>query len=84
MLDKLKKIKELKELQKSLAQEKTTIEKDGVVITVNGKLEVEDISISSDVNIDRLENILKDSFNEAVRKVQMAMAQKMQGMQDLF
>jgi DNA-binding protein YbaB len=84
MLDKLKKIKELKDLQKSLAQEKTTVERDGVTITLNGKLEVEDVSISSEANTDNLERIIKDLFNEAVRKVQMAMAQKMQGMQDLF
>lgn len=84
MLDNFKKLKELKELQKALSQEKVTIEKEGVSITVNGKLEVEDISITSELEKDRLEKILKDSFNEAVRKIQMAMAQKMQGMQNPF
>ena len=84
MLDKLKRIKELKDLQKTLAQEKAIVEKEGVSITVNGKLEVENISIDPDINSDRLETVLKDSFNEAVRKIQMSMAQKMQGMKDFF
>jgi DNA-binding protein YbaB len=84
MLDKLKKIKELKDLQNSLAKEKTTVEKDGVSITLNGKLEVEDISISSDIDTDILERIIKDLFNDAIRKIQISMAQKMQGISGLF
>lgn len=84
MLDKLKKLKELKELQKTLAQEKVTVEKDGVTIMINGKLEIEDISISPDIDKDRLEVVLKDALNQAIKKIQMAMAQKMSGMQDFF
>lgn len=77
MFDKLKKIKQLKELQDSLSQEKTEIEKEGIKVVVNGKMEIEQIQLNSELEKERQEEILRQCLNEAMRKVQMTAVQKM-------
>ncbi len=80
MFDKLKKIKQLKKLQDSLAQEKTEVEREGIKVVVNGKMEVEQIQINSELEKEKQEEILRQCLNEAMKKVQMAAAQKMSQM----
>lgn len=84
MFNKLKQFKELrdkaKHMQSALADESVVIEKKGVKIVINGNLEVTSINIDNEINKDNLEQILKESFNEGVKKVQKLMAQKMQEM----
>ena len=77
MFDKLKQIKQLKDLQDSLKKEKIEIEKDGVIIIVNGKMENESISLNNNLSPKDQEKIVKDGINEAFRKVQSLAAQKM-------
>lgn len=82
MFDKLKKIKQLKELQDSLSQEKTEVKREGVKVVVNGKMEIEQIQLSLELEKTQQEEILRQCLNEAMRKVQMAAAQKMSQMSD--
>lgn len=80
MFDKLKQMKQLKEIKDSLAQEKIETEKEGTKVVLNGNLEVEEIVLNPEMDKEKQEQILKDCFNEGVKKVQFAMAQKFQGM----
>ena len=83
MFNKLKQIKDLrsqaKTMQNALAEEIINVDHKGVVIKINGNMEVLSINISEQAK-SNLESNLKDSFNEAIKKTQMAMAKKMQSM----
>lgn len=80
MFNKLKQIKDLrsqaKQMQDALAQETITVEEHGVKIIMNGNMEVLEITVNS-VNSPSFEKDLKNCFNEAIKKTQKLMAQKM-------
>ena len=80
MFDKLKQLKQLKDLQDSLSREKEEYESCGVKVIVNGKMEIEEIKINSDLKKEDLEREIKDCVNEAVKRVQIKAAQKMSQM----
>lgn len=80
MLDKFKQLKELKKMQDDLAKESVEIEKQGIKVVVNGKMEIVDIQINAELQKEEQEKILKDCINEAMNKMKMIMAQKMQQM----
>jgi DNA-binding protein YbaB len=80
MFDSFKKIKELKELSDMLEKEKIEIEKNGIKVIVNGKMEVEEIKLNPVLSKEEQEKILKDCINEAARKIQISLAQKMPGL----
>lgn len=84
MFNKLKQFKDLrnqaKTLQNALAAETVTVEKNGVILTMNGNMEVTSISISGELDKEKLSGVMADIFNEAVKKTQRIMAQKMQEM----
>ncbi len=80
MFDNLKKIKELKELQDSMAQERFESEKEGTRVVMNGNMEIEEVSLNPDLSKENQERVLRDLLNETAKKVQSAMAQKFQGM----
>lgn len=84
MFNKLKHLKDLrsqaKTLQNSLAGESVTVEKNGIKIIMNGNMEITSIDISEDLSRERLEETLKDLANQAIKKTQRIMAQKMQAM----
>jgi len=84
MFSKLKHLKELRDhaktLQKALAEEKVTIEKSGVKIVMDGNMEVSSITLNDGLAKESLEGILADCVNEAIKKTQRLMAQKMQSM----
>jgi len=77
MFDKLKQIKQLKELQDSLKEEIIEIEKNGVKIVINGKMEVINITLNDKISIQEQERAVKDGVNEAFKKIQVIAAQKM-------
>lgn len=87
LFSQLKQITDLKDqakkLQKELSGEVVDNEKSGVKITINGNQEVQKVEII-DKNLlnnkEKLENSIKESTNEAIKKVQMVMAKKMQTM----
>lgn len=76
IFDNLKQLKEMKDLQDNLGKEQAFAEKDGVKAVVNGKMEVEKITLNPGLSNEQQENILKDCINEAMKKVQMSAAQK--------
>lgn len=80
MFDKLKKLKQLKDLQSQLGKEKMDVEKGGIKVTINGKMEIEHISLNPELEQDKQEKILRDCINDAVRKIQLKVAQKMSQM----
>jgi DNA-binding protein YbaB len=81
MFEKIKQLKQLKDLRDSLEKEKFEIEKNGIKIIMNGKMEIEEIKLNSSLAKNEQEVILKDCFNEAMKKIQTAAAQKMMQMQ---
>jgi DNA-binding protein YbaB len=80
MFDKIKQLKKIKELQDSLKDEKAVTERNGMKVVANGKFEIEEIKTNPELNQEEMERILMELINEAMRKVQMAAAQKMSQM----
>jgi len=84
MFNKLKQVKDLrsqaKTLQNALADETISLEKNGISITLNGNMEITNISIAEEQSNDKLENNLKITINDALKKAQRLMAEKMQSM----
>lgn len=80
MFEQLKQIQKLQQIQNALKNERIEYEKNGVKITINGKLEVEDIKLNPALSTADQEKAVKDCINEAMKKVQMAVAMKMQSM----
>ena len=84
MFNKLKHLNDLrsqaKNLKNSLADENVVIEKGGLKIIMNGNMEITSISINEDLSKESLEGLLAESVNEAIKKTQRLMAQKMQEM----
>jgi len=77
MFDKLKQLKKLKELHNQLKKETMEIEKEGIKVTINGNIQIIDIKLNPSLEMNRQEKILRECINEAVKKIQFAMAQKM-------
>jgi DNA-binding protein YbaB len=77
MFDKIKKLQELKKMQEEFKQEKVTVEKQGVAVTINGNFEVEDIKLSTELGTQDQQEILKQCLNEAREKIQKTLAGKM-------
>jgi DNA-binding protein YbaB len=77
MFDQLKKIAELKKLQDSFKKEKTTIERDGVMVEMNGNFEVENIKLNPELSTEKQQEVLKRCLNEAREDIQKKMAKNL-------
>ena len=80
MFDQLKQLKQLKDIQDQLKKERMEEEKNGVRVVINGKMEIEEISLNPDLDKERQEKALKECINDAMHKIQMNLAQKMSKM----
>ncbi len=80
MFDKLKQINELRKMQQMVAGERVTAEQNGVRVTINGTLMVEEISLNPELSQTGQERALKDALNDANKKMQTQLAQKLGGM----
>ena len=84
MFNKLKQFKDLrsqaKTMQDALAQESVTEEKNGVKITLNGNMEVINLSLNESLSKSAQEDAVKHCFNDAVKRAQRLMAKKLQDM----
>jgi len=80
MFDNLKKFQQLKEVKKALEKERIDLEKQGVKVSMNGKMEIEEIKLNPELDLTQQEVAVKDCINEAVKKLQMILAQKMMQM----
>ena len=74
MFDQFKKIAELKKLQDSFKKEKFTLEKRGVLVTMNGNFEVEEIKLNPELNVGEQQEVLKACLNEARENIQKNLA----------
>jgi DNA-binding protein YbaB len=77
MFDQLKKLQELKKMQDSFKEEKLTVEKKGVSVTINGNFEAEEIKLNKDLSIEEQQEVLKQCLNEAKDSIQKSLAKKM-------
>lgn len=84
MFDKLRKIKQLRELQDSLAKEEVEAEKRGTKVIINGKMKVEQIILNPELSREEQEKVLKNVINDAMGKVQLIAAQKMSQFSNLL
>lgn len=84
MFNKLKQFKDLrsqaKTMQSALAQESVTEEKNGVKLTLNGNLEIMELSLNPELSADAQASAVKSCFNDAIKRAQRLMAKKMQEM----
>ncbi len=81
MLEKLKKVNELRKLKNVLKDETSEAEKEGVFVKVNGEMRVEEVRISPDLTKRKQEDLLVYCINDAFTKVQMKAAQKISKIQ---
>lgn len=83
MFNKLKDLNDLRkqaaEMQAKLGQETVEAENKGVKIVMNGNLEILAVTINPELNKEEQEKYLRETMNEAVKKVQRLMASKMMG-----
>jgi DNA-binding protein YbaB len=87
MFNKLKQYKDLrsqaKTLQNMMSQQSVTVEKNGISITINGNFEITSLKILEEKSKESLERSLTDCFNDATKKIQRVVAEKMQGMEGM-
>ena len=74
MFDKLKKIKQLRDMQNSLKSKKETVERQGISVTINGNFEVEEIKLNPELDVKTQEDVLKKCLNEARENIQKIVA----------
>ncbi|NMB48626.1 YbaB/EbfC family nucleoid-associated protein [Candidatus Kuenenbacteria bacterium] len=65
------------ELQSMLANETVEAENKGVKIVMNGNQEVLSVALNPELAQEEQEKLLQETFNDAVKKVQRLMAEKM-------
>lgn len=88
MFNKLKQFKDMRDqaktLQDELAKESISVSSSGVDITMNGNLEVTNVSVSDDLmdtsKKSKLEKAFVDAHKDALKKMQRVMAMKMKDM----
>ena len=80
MWDQMKQAKELYRLQKELQKERIEVEDKGVKIIVNGKMQIESVTLNPEITKEDQEQAVKTCFNEALRKIQTNLAEKMQSL----
>ncbi len=80
MWDQMKQAKELYKLQKEAEKEEVEVEKEGVTVVVSGKMEVKRVELNADITKDEQERLVVECFNEAMGKIKMNLAQKMQSL----
>jgi len=77
MFDKLKQLKQLKDLQSAAKKEVAEVEREGVRVVVDGNMEILEIHLNPDIETIKQEKLLQDCLNEAMKKIKIALAQKM-------
>lgn len=82
MFNKLKQFKDLrnqaKSLQETLAGERVAVEKNGIKLIMDGNQKVMSLEISPELSVEQIQQELPEIFNEAIKKAQRLMVEKMQ------
>jgi DNA-binding protein YbaB len=79
MFDQLKQIQEMKRIQDQMKQERETVQKKGITVTVNGTLEVERITLNPALSQAEAERALVECINDANKSLQKRIAKTMMG-----
>jgi len=77
VFDQFKKMAELKKLQDSFKKEKEVVERDGILVEINGNFEVENIKLNPELSIDKQQEVLRRCLNEARENIQKRLAKVM-------
>lgn len=77
MFDNLKQLAKIKELKAALEKERSEVEKEGVRVVANGKMEIEELRLNPQMEAARQEEIVRDCVNRALKNVQQEAAKKM-------
>lgn len=77
MLEKLGNLKKLYGMKRMLSGEEVTVERDGVKVVVSGEMKVQKIKLHPKLDLQKQEKLVKEAVNEAFKKVQTRVAQKM-------
>jgi len=79
MFDKLKQLKNLKDIQKNIKSQKIDLEHRGVRVTMTGEFKVEDIKLNPDLDIKSQEVAVREALNLAKDKIQASLADMFSG-----
>ena len=74
MFDNIKKLQELKKMQDSFKNEKLTVEKNKVLVTMNGNFDVEEIKLNPELGLKEQQEVLKQCLKEAKDQIQQKLA----------
>lgn len=77
MFDKLRQLNQMRELQAKLGNERFEVEKNGVKIAMNGKMEIQDLVLNPQLPIEEQTALVKEVFHDAMKKAHMLAAQHM-------
>jgi DNA-binding protein YbaB len=84
MFEKLKQLKDLRDkaktIQSALGAETITGEKNGIKITMDGNMSVSAVVLEKEMAKDEIEKKMPDAINDAIKKTQRVMAEKMRAM----
>ena len=78
MFERLKQIKKLREMQKSLNEQRVTVEKEGTRIVLDGNFEVIEISLNPQLSAQEQQKVLKECFNEGIKKLKFKIIETFQ------
>jgi DNA-binding protein YbaB len=84
MFEKLKQIKELRDqaktIQSALAGETIISDRHGIKITMDGNMNVKEVILEKEMSKEEMEKHLPDAMNDAIKKTQKVLAEKMRSM----
>ena len=88
MFDKLKELKQMqdqaKQMQNTLSSERVTVSEMGIVITMDGNMQITDVVVNEKLlnqeSKEKLQTAFKVAHREAMKRVQKLMAGKMRNM----
>jgi DNA-binding protein YbaB len=69
-------LKKLKDLDSALSKEMIEKEKEGIKIVVNGRGDLESVSLNNGLEKEKQEQVLKELINDASREAKMNMAKR--------
>ena len=77
MFDNIKKMQELKRTQDAMKQERETAQKKGITVTVNGGMEIVQITLNPALDQHEAEEALRHCINDAMQSIQKRVAKMM-------
>jgi len=80
MFDKLKQLKQLRDLQNTIKKELHSGESNGVKITINGAFEMMSVEIANDLSKDEMAKAIKSAYQNAMGLAQSAAAKVLGGL----